>query len=59
MENNDLHKKYLQFFTDEVAEEDEVKEVVANPVTKSQRKAIMSEEAFDEFFKEIYEDLNK
>ena len=59
MKNNELNNKFSQFF-EEVVEEtkvDEIKEVVVNKVTKSQKGAIMSEEAFDEFFKDIYETL--
>jgi hypothetical protein len=62
MKNNELLNKYFDFFTDEVIEEvkvDEIKEVVVNTVTKSQKRPTMSEEAFDEFFKDIYADLNK
>jgi hypothetical protein len=56
MKNNDLLNKYFQFFTDEVDEEikvDEIEEVVVNTVTKSQKRALMTEEEFDEFFKDI------
>jgi hypothetical protein len=61
MKNNDLLNKYFEFFTDKVEEVkvDEIKEVVVNNITKSQRKALMTEEEFDEFFKDIYKDLNK
>lgn len=54
MKNNELLTKYNMFFG-ETPEEvnikiDEVKEVVINQVTKSQKKPIMSEEEFDKIF---------
>jgi hypothetical protein len=60
MKNQELNNKFHQFFGEENIEEikvDEVKEVVVNPVTKSERKAIMTEEEFDEKFKDIYKTL--
>jgi Icc-related predicted phosphoesterase len=61
MKNDDLNN-FFDFFTKETKEieevkVDEVKEVVVNTVTKSQRKALMTEEEFDEFFKDIYKTL--
>lgn len=54
MKNAELFTKYNKFFS-ETPEEviikiDEVKEVVVNQVTKSQKKPIMSEEEFDKIF---------
>ena len=54
MRNNELLTKYNMFFG-ETPEEvnikiEEVKEVVINQVTKSQKKPIMSEEEFDKIF---------
>jgi hypothetical protein len=60
MKNNDLNNKFSQFFGEVETEEvkvDEVKEVVVNKVTKSQKGAIMSLEEFNEKFKDIYETL--
>ena len=54
MRNDELLIKYNKFFG-ETPEEvnikiDEVKEVVINQVTKSQKKPIISEEEFDKIF---------
>jgi D-hexose-6-phosphate mutarotase len=60
MKNQELNNKFHQFFGEEDIEEvkvDEVKEVVVNPITKSQKGAIMSLEEFNEKFKDIYETL--
>jgi hypothetical protein len=61
MKNDDLNN-FFDFFTKETKEieevkVDEVKEVVVNPITKSQKGAIMSLEEFNEKFKDIYETL--
>ena len=53
MKDDELLNKYFDFFTDEEIKVDEIKEVVVNTVTKSQKRALMTEQEFDEFFKDI------